>query len=112
MKIWRVLNGMDCLSAYIDDCFSSNNAMFRLYREGGAPPKTTNNYLDGVRIIGERVEKMKQEIDSVLGKYFPPSLLEEFKSERFDSVLFWNEIQKKELLRAQKKFSADFAPPA
>ena len=112
MEIWRVLNGMDCLSAYINDCFSSNNAMFRLYREGGAPPKTTNNYLDGVRIIGERVEAMKQEIDSVLGKYFPPSLLEEFKSERFDSVLFWNEIQKKELLRAQKKFSADFAPPA
>ena len=28
MEIWRVLNGMDCLSVYINDCFMNRSLIF------------------------------------------------------------------------------------
>lgn len=98
LEIMTVMNELDCLFAYADDCMSANNAMLGLYRTGGAPPKTTNNYLDGVRIIRERTTALKKRIDDVIGIYFPESILNEFKHERFDAILELNDRQEKEIL--------------
>ena len=105
IEIWSCLNDMDRLFAYMDHCFGANFAMMDMYRAGTAPQRTTQNYLDGCRIFRERTQVLFQRIDSELGKYFPPHLLQEFKNSRFSAVLEINDMQEKELLRAQKLFA-------
>ena len=104
MEIWTVLNEMDCLFAYMDRCFESNFAMHGLYRSGDAPPRTTQNYLDGCRIIRKKTGMLRQRIDSVLGRYFPPELLKEFIHERFDGLLDLNDLQERELRNAVQSY--------
>lgn len=104
MEILTLLNEYDCLIHYIMSCFKSNWLMQGLYRNGEAPPKTTLNFLDGVRIIRERIQKMKEKIDSQMGKYFPQPILDEFKAARFDALLELNDLQEKELNNATELF--------
>ena len=104
MEIWTLLNDLDGLFLYMDRCFGTDFAMLDRYRSGDAPPQITKNYSDGVRIFRERAEEMKKRIDDVLGKYFPQSLLDEFKQERFDALLELNEKLGEELVSAARKY--------
>ncbi len=95
-EIIRTLAELDELFEYTDSCFESDSALYSTYRAGMAPPKTTVNFTDGVRITRERTAAMKRKLDSVLGKYFDPAILSEFESSRFDGMLaengFWEQV--------------------
>jgi hypothetical protein len=104
MEVVTLLNEYDSLINYIMACFKANWMMYNLYRNGDAPPKTTLNYLDGVRIIKERIQKLKDDIDSILGKYFHQAILDEFKSSRFDALLEINSQQEAELKNGSKLY--------
>ena len=96
LEIWHAFNEIDELYTYIDMCFSSNDAQLAQYRRGEVTTAMLTNWQDGVRITRERTEKVCQMLDQVLGKYYPQVLLDEFKAERFDSMLEnnarWGEI--------------------
>ena len=91
LEIWHAFNEIDRLYWYIDMCFRSNDALLAQYRAGRATTAMLNNFLDGVRITKERTEALRGELDRVLEKYFPRIQLDEFKSQRFDSMLEINE---------------------
>ena len=46
-----------------------------------------SNWQDGVRITEERTEDLCLKLDQILGKYYPQVQLDEFKRERFESML-------------------------
>ena len=90
LEIWHAFNEIDRLYVYIDDCFSSNGALLAQYRTGEVTSAMLSNWLDGVRITQERTEALCRELDRILGKYFPQIQLDEFKRERFESMLETN----------------------
>lgn len=108
MEIWQVLNEYDSFYEYTMSCFQSNWMMQNRYRRGDAPPKTTLNYLDGVRIIRERHEKLQEHINGVLSKYFSQSILDEFSEERFSALLELNDQQETELNSAAAAFKQKY----
>ena len=90
LEIWHTFNEIDRLYVYIDDCFSSNGALLAKYRTGEVTSAMLSNWLDGVRITQERTEALCRELDRILGKYYPQIQLDEFKQERFESMLETN----------------------
>ena len=103
LEIWYAFNEIDDLYRYIDDCFSSNDALLPQYRTGEVTAAMLTNWQDGVRITRERTEELSQELDRMLGKYFPQIQLDEFKSQRFDSMLETNERWGKILAEAARR---------
>lgn len=90
LEIWHTFNEIDRLYVYIDDCFSSNDALLAHYRTGKVTSAMLTNWQDGVRITQERTEALCRELDRILGKYYPQIQLDEFKRERFESMLETN----------------------
>ena len=90
LEIWHAFNEIDDLYAYVDMCFNNNKASLGKYRAGMVNDAALNNWMDGVRITRERTEKLSVRLDEVLGKYFPQDQLDEFKTERFESMLETN----------------------
>ena len=90
LEIWHAFNEIDDLYAYVDMCFSNNNASLAKYRAGMVNDAALSNWTDGVRITRERTEKLSAWLDETLGRYFPADQLEEFKQERFESMLETN----------------------
>ena len=103
LEIWYAFNEIDDLYRYIDDCFSSNDALLPQYRTGKVTAAMLTNWQDGVRITRERTEELSLELDRMLGKYFPQIQLDEFKSQRFDSMLETNERWGKILAEAARR---------
>ena len=91
LENWHAFNEIDDLYAYVDQCFNNNKASLGKYRAGQVTDAMLRNWLDGVRITRERVKKLSAWLDTVLGKYFPQDQLDEFKCERFESLLETNE---------------------
>ncbi len=90
LEIWHTFNEIDRLYVYIDDCFSSNGALLAHYHTGKVTSAMLSNWQDGVRITQERTEALCRELDRILGKYYPQIQLDEFKRERFESMLETN----------------------
>ncbi len=87
LEIWHAFNAIDVLYWYIDECFSSNDALLAQYRTGKVTAAMLSNWQDGVRITRERTEELCLKLDQTLGKYYPQVQLDEFKRERFESML-------------------------
>ena len=87
LEIWHAFNEIDRLYEYIDRCFSSNDALLAQYRTGKVTAAMLSNWQDGVRITKERTDALRRELDGTLGRYYPQIQLDEFKCERFDSML-------------------------
>ena len=87
LEIWHAFNEIDVLYWYIDECFSSNDALLAQYRTGKVTAAMLSNWQDGVRITRERTEELCLKLDQTLGKYYSQVQLDEFKRERFESML-------------------------
>ena len=90
LEIWHAFNELARLYAYVDDCFSANDALLAQYRTGEVTSAMLANWQDGVRITQERTEALCRELDRILGNYYPQVQLDEFKRERFESMLETN----------------------
>lgn len=108
LEIWYAFNEIDVLYRYIDTCFSSNEALLPLYKEGKATERMTNNWLDGVKIIKERTAGLKAMLKKDLGKYFTANLLDEFIEQRFCAMLEQNERWGKIIAKAKKDFAKHY----
>ena len=64
--------------------------MLAHYHTGKVTSAMLSNWQDGVRITQERTEALCRELDRILGKYYPQIQLDEFKQERFESMLETN----------------------
>ena len=91
LEIWHAFNEIDNLYAYVDQCFNNNQASLGKYRAGLVNDAALTNWMDGARITRERTEKLSAWLDEALGKYFPLDQLDEFKTERFESMLEINQ---------------------
>ena len=87
LEVWHAFNEIDVLYEYINRCFCSNDSLLFKYRSGTVTGPMLTNWRDGVRITEERTEALGRELDRTLGKYFPQVQLDEFKRERFESML-------------------------
>jgi len=104
MEIWQVLNSIDHFYAWRDLYFHNNWARLKLYRTGELAPKSAEVALKNVQFIRERIAALTEDIDEVLGKYYTKTILEEYKSERFDYVTELNDQQEKDILLDLKLF--------
>ena len=86
LEIWNVLNELDCIMNYIDFCFKANQSLYPNYINGNSTDKINNNYLDGVRIIRERIDKISHKLFEVLGKYMEHDMVQEIIDTRFMAV--------------------------
>ena len=91
LEIWEVFNAVDVVFSYADFCFNTNAGLLRGYRAGTLPRKITSNFLDGVRILRERVAALGPRLDLVLAPYFHSALVKEYKEERFTALLEEND---------------------
>jgi hypothetical protein len=92
LDIIYVLNKLDCVLEYADYCFKSDMALYPAYMNGQTAVKINKNYLDGVRIVRERIAEISGELDDVLGRYMQKDMLEEFKQSRFAAVEMVNDL--------------------
>lgn len=104
-EIWEIFNEVDQVFAYADSCFGTNAGLLTGYRAGTIPPKITDNFLDGVRILRERVAELSPRLDSVLSKFFHPSLIQEFREQRFTALLEENDRWETVLRQAQARWN-------
>jgi uncharacterized C2H2 Zn-finger protein len=92
LDIIYVLNKLDCVLEYADYCFKSDMALYPAYLNSQTAVKINKNYLDGVRIVRERIAEVSSEMDEILGKYMQKDMLEEFKRSRFAAVEMINDL--------------------
>lgn len=91
LKIWDVLNDLDCVLEYVDYCFKSNQTLYPDYINGSSTAKIKNNYLDGVRIIREQIDKISLKLFRVLDKYMEHDMIQEIIDTRFMAIRKFNE---------------------
>lgn len=91
LEIWNVLNNLDCIMDYIDNCFKSNQTLYPNYINNMSTDKIKNNYLDGVRIIREQIDEISLKLFRVLGKYMEQDMIQEIIDTRFMAIQKFND---------------------
>jgi Glycosyl hydrolase family 20, catalytic domain len=91
LEIWNVLNKLDCVMDYVDYCFKANQTLYPNYINGNSTNKIKKNYLDGVRIVRERIDKISLELFTVLEKYMEREMIQEMIDTRFMAVQQFND---------------------
>lgn len=102
LEIWDVLNDLDCVMEYVDYCFKANQTLYPNYINGKLTDKISNNYLDGVRIIRERIENVSFKLFNVLSKYMEHDMIQEIIDTRFMAILHFNDQWENILNKAAK----------
>lgn len=100
LKIWQKLNELDLLGKYCDECFGYDQALFLQYQMGTVENDLTENFLDGVRITGERAEEWCQSFQREMAAFFTPNLLKEYTDSRTKGLLMVNDVWGKIISRA------------
>ena len=86
LEIWDILNDLDCVMEYVDYCFKANQTLYPNYINGKSTDKISNNYLDGVRIVRERIDEISHRLFNILGKYMEKDMIQEIIDTRFAAV--------------------------
>lgn len=100
-EIWLILNELESLKTYINLCFTANQSLYPAYQNGTATIEIKHNFLDGVKIIRERIAEIAEKLTTRFPPYMASATIQEMIHSRFDAIQMLND-QWEQIIKASK----------